>query len=176
MKKSVYVLIAVLTAAFVISAAACGSNAPANSGESSVISEPSKVVSEVSETSVVSKAEESSSITSKTYLYSSLEEYAAAPEIQSVLTSLSTDEIDCSIEIEGDNMLIMKYTYKTELDDSQLDMMGELLLEQLENYDSMFTSMKNEIETYVNIQDPHIKMAYYTMDGRLIAEYEPENY
>lgn len=205
MKKFVYVFIAALTATFVMSAAACDSNVPANT-EKPVVSEPSKVVSEISETSetseiseisetsevsdvseesvessapetsTVSKDEESAATVSKTYLYDSLEEYVADPTIQSAMASSSTDEITCGIEIEGDDTLVIKYTYQTEIDEEQLPMMGELLLEQLQNYDSMFTTMKQEIQTYVNVEDPHIKMAYYTMDGTLIAEYEPENY
>lgn len=107
--------------------------------------------------------------------YASVAEYAKSSEIQKVAESASNSTLKCEIAADGD-VLIMKYTYQTDIDESLIPELATQLKKQLEKQTTLFTNMKDELKANVNVANPSVKMVYYTKDGTLITEYEPENY
>lgn len=107
--------------------------------------------------------------------YASIEEYVQNSDVQDVAKAASNSTVKCEIVADGD-ALIMKYTYQVDIDESKISELATQLETQLAKQTSLFTNMKNELKNSVNVENPSVKMAYYTKDGKLIVEYEPKSY
>lgn len=107
--------------------------------------------------------------------FSSVAEYAKSPEVQKIAKEASTNDVTCEVYAEGD-ILVVEYKLAYDIDDEYLSMAADTVKEELDKDTSAFTDMKNELKLYCNVADPHVIMRYYTSSGKLITEYEPENY
>lgn len=118
-----------------------------------------------------------SSSSSSSYKYDSLEEYVQDSEVQAEASAATNTTAKCEIVSEG-NALIVRYTYLIDLDEDVIPTLSERLKESMtESIEakSMLQEMEKELRAYVNVTDPVVKMQYYTKDGRLLAEYEPDD-
>lgn len=107
--------------------------------------------------------------------YNSIAEYAQASEVQEVAQKASNSTIKCEVVGQGDTLLF-KYIYQIDLDEDLIPTLATELEKELAKKTELFTNMKDELKVNVNVANPSVKMAYYTKDGTLITEYEPENY
>lgn len=117
------------------------------------------------------------SSSSSSYKYDSLEEYVQDSEVQAEASAATNTTAKCEIVSEG-NALIVRYTYLIDLEEDIIPTLSERLKESMtESIEakSMLQEMKKELKAYVNVKDPVVKMQYYTKDGRLLAEYEPDD-
>lgn len=107
--------------------------------------------------------------------YSSVAEYAASDEVQEIARSANSEDATCRVFAEGDT-LVLEYNLTYDIDSSLLSQAADLIKSELDKDVSVFTDVKNELKTYCNVANPRCIMRYYTQDGTLIIEYEPENY
>ncbi len=109
--------------------------------------------------------------------YGSVDEYAKSDAVQKVVreTNAGSSDAVCSAFGEGD-VLVLRYDITYDIDESLLSVYADTMKKELEKQKSVFTDMKNELKVYCDVANPRCVMRYYTKDGTLILEYEPENY
>lgn len=101
-----------------------------------------------------------------------VEKFAQSDDMKSQMESLnSTFEsmgLSVSVDAEGET-LIYKYKYlsQVEFSEEQIDSLKESLKAQKSVYDSILTSLKDEVGS----ENPKVTLQYYNADDSFICEY-----
>lgn len=106
--------------------------------------------------------------------YATLEEFInsdeAADTVEMAQDSLENSGMDFSLEAEGQNRLIYKYTFKTQLSDDVVEQAQEKLDGVLDSYQDLYNRSVEQVENVVDVDDLVIVLRYVNADGTTIAE------
>ena len=173
------VICAMLIALVCVGFAACSSK-PNNTNPT--ISVPSSVVS-LNESSSQSSSSQSSSSrssssrsssSSRQKPYATVKEYLDTPKVQSQINSTiesnETDDMQISAYAEGDDTLVYDYTFTKTYDENDVAKLKSGLDKALEEKASDFTSVVTTLKTYVDVENPKVKVVYRNGDNAVITE------
>ncbi|MGN0536768.1 MAG: DUF4854 domain-containing protein [Acutalibacteraceae bacterium] len=107
--------------------------------------------------------------------FGSVADYANSDEVQKIVAKSQSEDATCRVFAEGDT-LVLEYRLTYDIESQYLSEAADLIKTELDKNPSVFTDVKNEMKVYCNVANPRCVMRYYTKDGTLIIEYEPENY
>ena len=106
--------------------------------------------------------------------YATVKEYLDTPEVQSQINSTieenKTDDLEMSVYAEGDDTLVYDYTYTKTYDENGVAELKSGLDTALEEKSSTFTSIAGTLKTYVDVENPKVKVIYRNGDHTIITE------
>ncbi len=136
--------------------------------------EESEVVSSEDESEVVSSEDESEVESKSSKMYASLEEYLSADEVVETLELMQEQYADAMIldVMAEDNKLVYQYKYTMQMSDAALEDMEQTFEIMMDGVSSTNAQILEEINKYVDVENPVIVYRYLNADGTLIYEYE----
>ena len=123
-----------------------------------------------------SEATQASAASSKSSdkAFATVKEYLDTPEVQSQINSTieenKTDDLEMSVYAEGDDTLVYDYTYTKTYDENGVAELKSGLDTALEEKSSTFTSIAGTLKTYVDVENPKVKVIYRNGDHTIITE------
>ena len=110
--------------------------------------------------------------TDKKPRFKDISDYIEDSGIKSDINNLnaSLSDVKVTLAYSGSDTLIYKYAYKTYYTDEQLNSMSDSLKSYLDSRDESMEEVKKDIKQYSDVENPVIKMVFYSMDGSVIAE------
>lgn len=148
MKRFLCLLLAAL---FCLSLAACGNNDNGSTPDSA------------------SAAQDSSENVKR---YASIDDYLNDPEVQKSIDSQKKDSgsaVKMDVIAQGDT-LVYQYTYAEHIDDNTVASVKQALEASLEDNAAAFTQVISELQKYVDLANPKVKIVYCNDDGSVITE------
>lgn len=119
-------------------------------------------------------AAQASSVSSSGKRYATVKEYLDTPEVQSQINSTiesnKSDDMEMSIYAEGDDTLVYDYLFTQTYDENGVAELKSGLDKALEEKGSTFTSVAGTLKTYVDVENPKVKVVYRNGDNAIITE------
>ncbi|WP_405358223.1 DUF4854 domain-containing protein [Ruminococcus sp.] len=119
-------------------------------------------------------AAQSASASSSGKQYATVKEYLDRPDVQSQINSTiesnKSDEMEMSIYAEGDDTLVYDYLFAQTYDENGVAELKTGLDKALEEKGSTFTSVAGTLKTYVEVENPKVKVVYRNGDNTVITE------
>ena len=105
--------------------------------------------------------------------YATVGDYLNDPTVQAQIESSKQASsgmgMDIDVYAEGDDTLVYDYTYQQHFTDAQVSAAKTQLDTQLENYESTFMAVVDELEQNVDQPNPKVKVIYRNDDGTIIT-------
>ena len=121
-----------------------------------------------------SDATQSANASSSGKQYATVKEYLDRPDVQSQINSTiesnKSDEMSMSIYAEGDDTLVYDYLFTQTYDENGVAELKSGLDKALEEKSSTFTSVADTLKTYVEAENPKVKVVYRNGDNTVITE------
>ena len=121
-----------------------------------------------------SDSTQSASASSSGKQYATVKEYLDRPDVQSQINSTiesnKSDEMSMSIYAEGDDTLVYDYLFTQTYDENGVAELKSGLDKALEEKSSTFTSVADTLKTYVEAENPKVKVVYRNGDNTVITE------
>lgn len=106
--------------------------------------------------------------------YATVKEYLDTPDVQSQINSTieanKTDDMEMSVYAESDDMLVYDYTFTQTYDENGVAELKSGLDKALEEKSSTFTTVASTLKTYVDVENPKVKVIYRNGDNSIITE------
>lgn len=154
MKRMICIL---MTAMLCLSVAACGADKDTATNDSAPVS---TAATEAAAEPTVGKR------------YATVEEYLNDPQVQKSISS-QKEKSDASVTMDvfaEENTVVYAYTYQTHVDDEALESAKSSLDTSLTENASTFYAVIDELEKYVDVDSPAVRITYLNDDGTVITE------
>ncbi len=145
----------------------CGSDAGSSSEAGGANSSEAQVESS-SEASVPAESSADASEAEESSEAISLADFLNSDEIKEATESASSDEYTCTMYADGDNVMVMSYTFTQQLDLSNAsvkDQMAQTIDDGLEAQASVFTELRDTYREELSIPNMVLRIEYLNNDG-----------